>query len=106
MNSWPSKNSFYNTIFGVNVYNLARCYLMIATTISNHINQTVVRDVIHIPGNLIGMSFYNYFILCFWVYNSHCTTISIGNKLVYIRFYVVHPQFLTVPFVAGWGCIV
>ena len=82
----PSKNTFYNTVFGVNINHFTWCNLVITSTISNHINKSVITYIIHIPRNFIGMPFNNYFIFSFWVYNSNSCSVSICNKFIHIRF--------------------
>src|SRR5690606_394305 len=86
MNGGPAKNAFYKPILGMNVHNLAGCYLVVAAAISNHVNQSVVANVIYVPRNFIGMAFNNNFIRGFRIYNTYRSTVSIGNKFIYIRF--------------------
>src|SRR5690606_20779165 len=86
MNGGPTKNPLYKSVFRMNVHDLAGCYLVIAATISNHVNQSVVANVIYVPRNFIGMALNDNFIRGFRIYNSYRSTVSIGNKFISIGF--------------------
>src|SRR5690606_19056690 len=86
VNCRPSENSFNNSIFGMNVYNLGRSYLVITSTITNNIYKSVITDVVHIPRNFICMSFYNYAKWSVRINDSYGCSVSIGNKFIYIWF--------------------
>ena len=98
MDSWPTKNAFYNTFFSMNVYTFRRSNLMIRTSISNYINQSIISNIVYIPCNFVSMSLNNYLVRSIWINNPNRCSISISNKRINIRFYIIHPKFLTFSF--------
>ena len=106
MDSWPTKNPFYNTVFGMNIYYFTWCYLMITSPIANHINHTFIGDIIYIPRNFICMTLNNDLILRFRVYDRNRTAIGISDELINIRLQIAHPYLLPFPFITGGSRII
>ena len=106
MNCWPAKNTFYYSLFCMNVYPFRGCYLMITSTISNNIYKPVISNIIYIPGNFVRVTFYNNLKFFFWVYYSYSSSIIISYKFINIRFKIFHPNFLTIRFITSWCSVV
>ena len=85
VNCWPAKNSFYNAILSVHIYNLRRSNLVITTAIAYYIYKTVICYVIYIPRYLVCMSLYYYLKFCIWINYSHGCPIGVCKKFIYIR---------------------
>ena len=106
VNCRPSKYTLNNTFFRVDIYPFWRSYLVITTAISNYINQSFIRNVIDVPWNFIWMSFNHYFKFWLWINNSNSCSICISNKFIHIWFQIIHPYFLTFPFITSWCSII
>ena len=106
VNCWPAKHTFYYPFLGMNIYPLWWCYLMITATISNHIYKSVISNIINIPRNFVRVTFYNNFKLFIWIYYSYCSSVIISYKIINIRFYIFHPNFLTVRLITSWCSVV
>src|SRR5690606_34380068 len=57
----PAKNPFYNSLFSVNVNYFRGSYLVITTTISYHVDQSVISNIINVPRYFIRVPFNNNF---------------------------------------------
>ena len=79
---------------------------MVAASVANYINQTVVGDVVDIPRNFVRVPFDNYPVFCLGIDDPNRCAIGIGYKGIYIGLKVVHPEFLTLAFIAGRGGVV
>ena len=49
MNGRPSKDTIYDSLFGVNIHPFGGCDLVVTTAVADHINQPLVCNVINIP---------------------------------------------------------
>src|SRR5579872_268793 len=106
MDSRPTKYGFNDAFVSMNVYPFRRCDLVIGTAIADHIDQAITGNVIHKPGDLIGMCFDNYFVFGFRVDNTYSRTIIIYVMIVNVWFQILQPKLLTLPFETGWRGVV
>ena len=106
MNSGPTKNTFHNTVFGMDIYYFTWRYLMITSPIAHHINHTFIGDIIYIPRNFICMTLNNDLIFGFRIYDRNRTAIGISDELINIRLQIAHPYLLPFPFITGRSRII
>jgi len=71
---------------------------MVGTSIANHVDQSVVGDIIYKPTYLIAVCFEDYFKLCFGIYRPDCSTVGIDEGFINVGSDIVQPDFLPRPF--------
>ncbi|MNT30100.1 hypothetical protein D3C72_1658780 [compost metagenome] len=89
MNCRPAEYSFDNALFRMDIHALRRCNLVIRTTVTNHIDQSIFGNVIDKPRNLIRMSLYNDLVLCFWIDYPHSCTVVVNKCIIDIGLQII-----------------
>ena len=79
VNGRPTKNSFNRPFFTMYPNSFGRGYLVVYTSISLQVNQSLFINVIDKPANFISMGFNHYFKRGCWIDNTHHCTIRIAK---------------------------
>ena len=86
MDSGPTKNTFNDTFFRVNIYPFRGGNHMVWATIPDYVYESIFSNIVYIPWNFIWMRFDNNFKWCIWVDHTNSSSIRIRNKGINIWF--------------------
>src|SRR5258708_33064491 len=106
MNGRPAKNTFYNSLFGVNIDAHGGCNLVIGAPIPPNIDVTVIGDVLDKPRYLISMSFDHNLVRRFWVNDTDRCPIHVYDAVVNVWPEIIKPDLLATRLKTGGGRIV
>src|SRR5690606_20261409 len=106
VDSGPPEHTFDDTVVRMNVDALAWRYLMVGTTIASDIDISVIGNVVHKPGYLIGMCLDHYLVTCLRIDYPYHGAIYVNRVVVHIRLEILEPYFLSFRFEASGGSIV
>lgn len=81
-------------------------YYVVGSTITNHMNEAILGDVINEPGNFIGVAFDYDIKAGSRIDDSVCGTIIINFPLIYVGLEVFQPDFLATSFMAGGAMVI
>ena len=97
----PAKQAGHDAVLGVDVHALRRGDLVVASAVTTQVDESVARDVVHKPADLVGVRFDDHFVGCVWVDDPHDRAVCVDDMGVDVRLDVVEPQLLAFGFKAG-----
>ncbi len=68
---------------------------MVRSSVTSNIDVTIFRDVIHEPGNFIGVGFDDNLVFGLWINNTNNGSVRVNQVRIDIWFDIVQPDLLT-----------
>ena len=101
MNGRSSKDARHRSFFAMDEDSFGRSNLMIASSVANDCDNTIISNIIHKPTNLITVCFDDHFVGFAWIDRSDGCPIGIYHDFIYIGFDIVDPYLLSCPLKSG-----
>ena len=94
MDRRPAEDGLDDPVVGMNVNPLGRGDQGIGAPVADHVDVTVVRDVVHEPGDLVGMGFDHHLVIFPGIDGAHGGAVDIAGIFIDIRLDVIQPDLL------------